>query len=302
MSVEMVGHVTRARYEELVREARELVELQTRCQWGLGDKALEIEPLQRHGGQGHGPVENMAGVNELLQMFADDVGAALNTIRNYRWVSSRWPAQRRRKGVSHYVHAILASIPDEAERWEAIDNPPLDERTGTCRWTEKTAHKRVGQQTREPTTVAQKVAAIHDLAADEQVASQITTDLLRRPAVAREAMRDTTARHLVNRAQVEHDHAAGERTRQIVQPARERIQHTTGFIDLIAACSTFVAAGGRIVPNLSGRPFTDDERAAIHRNVARVRAMADWIEGAADTGNTSLDAGLAALLRGDADS
>jgi hypothetical protein len=51
--------------------------------------------------------------------------------------------------------------------------------------------------------VQEKVEAVHDLVADEQVASQIATDLLRRPSVAFKAMRDDTARHQVNHAQVE---------------------------------------------------------------------------------------------------
>jgi hypothetical protein len=199
--------------------------------------------------------------------------------------------------VSHYIHKILASIHDEEERWDTITHPPRDERTGTCRWTEQAAQQAAGEQTRKPTTVQQKVAAIHDLAADEEVASQVAADLLRRPAVARDAMRDTTARHLVNRAQYEHDREAAEPVRQVAGPALERVEHTMGFIDVIGACSAFVAAGGRIVPNLRSRSFTDDERAAVHRNTDRVRATAGWIENAVDTENTSLDEGLAALLR-----
>jgi hypothetical protein len=95
MGTDMVGHVSVERYEELVARARELVEQQTRCQFSLGDTALEIEPIQRHGGQGHGPVEDPVTVAESLKLFADDIGVPVNTIRNYRWVSSRWPASGR---------------------------------------------------------------------------------------------------------------------------------------------------------------------------------------------------------------
>ncbi|MGW0275669.1 DUF6192 family protein [Streptomyces sp. NPDC003006] len=56
-------------------------------------------------------------------MFAEDIGLAHSTVRDYRWVASRWPKQHRRSDVSHTIHTILASIPDEAERFEAVNNP-----------------------------------------------------------------------------------------------------------------------------------------------------------------------------------
>lgn len=48
--VEMVGKVTRSRYDELVAESLDMVEEDTRCQFALGDAALELEPLRGHGG------------------------------------------------------------------------------------------------------------------------------------------------------------------------------------------------------------------------------------------------------------
>lgn len=51
------------------------------------------------------------------------------------------------------------------------------------------------------------------------------------------------------------------------------------------------------MPSLRGRAFSEAERAVLHTNVAKVRGAADWIEAAVDTGNVSLDEGLAALLR-----
>lgn len=48
--VEMVGKVTRGRFAELVAESVVLVEEETRCQFALGDAALELEPLRGHGG------------------------------------------------------------------------------------------------------------------------------------------------------------------------------------------------------------------------------------------------------------
>jgi hypothetical protein len=47
---DMVGKVTAERYEQVVAEGRELVELASRCQWTLGEAALEIEPIRAPGG------------------------------------------------------------------------------------------------------------------------------------------------------------------------------------------------------------------------------------------------------------
>ncbi|TDC44020.1 hypothetical protein E1281_34625 [Actinomadura sp. KC345] len=67
-------------------------------------------------------------------------------------------------------------------------------------WTEDAAKRVVGQKVNHPRTSAEKATAIHDLAADEQVAAAADTDLLRRPDVAFKAMGDGAARHMVNRA------------------------------------------------------------------------------------------------------
>lgn len=144
-----------------------------------------------------------------------------------------------------------------------------------------------------------EVEAIHDLAADEGVAAVAVTELLRRPDVAFKAMGDGVARHMVNRAQVDRSRQAAQVHRQPAAPALERLAQAREFLDLIAACSAFVAAVGRTVPTLRDHVFTDTEREMVHGHVARVRATADWVESAIDTGNLSLDEALADLLRGE---
>lgn len=62
----------------------------------------------------------------------------------------------------------------------------------------------VGWQVGHLVSVQEKVEAIHDLAADEQVAARVATDFLRRPEVASRAAADDTARHLFNKAQFDH--------------------------------------------------------------------------------------------------
>ncbi|MFF0065682.1 DUF6192 family protein [Streptomyces sp. NPDC005279] len=83
-------------------------------------------------------------VSDAIRMFAEDVGLAYTTARGYRWVSSRWPKERRRADVSHTIHKVLARIPDEQERFEAVNNPPPNPRGGQPRWTHDSAKRVVG--------------------------------------------------------------------------------------------------------------------------------------------------------------
>ena len=109
------------------------------------------------------------------------------------------------------------------------------------------------------------------------VAARVATDLLRRPHVADQAMRDDLAKHTVNRAQVDHTRHAADPVRQCI-PALPRLERTREFIDLVGACAVFVSSMTRIVPEPRGHPFTEDERATVARNVARVCATCDWVE------------------------
>ncbi|MFF7191853.1 DUF6192 family protein [Streptomyces sp. NPDC008222] len=148
---------------------------------------------------------------------------------------------------------------------------------------------------------ADKVKVVEELTRDESVATEVTTGLLRRPDVAFKAMGDDTARHQVNRAQVERGQQAREdfERNSPVAPAVRAIDRSMEFLDLIAACHSFVAASGRIVPGLRDRQLGDDERVILHENVARVRATLDWIETAVDTGKVDVDGELARLLQGE---
>lgn len=302
----VVGQVSVERYDTIVGKARVLVEQVSAAQFALGDLALDIEPIRDLDGGDRAP---LGEVDAVLRRFAEDIGMSFHTVKGYRWVSSRWPEHRRVEGVSHSVHRILASIRSEEARFETIKYPPLHERSGERRWTVDGAKRAVGDKVDTPFTTAEKVEAVQDLVADEQVAARVATDLLTRSSVAFKAMADPSARQSVNRAQVDHALQAVEQQQRDLEeatgidlsgrggspllPGRVRCME---FVDLVGACALFVSQVGSVMPTLAGHDFTDDERESVTMSLARVRATADWIEHAATTGNLSLDEGLAALL------
>ncbi|MEU3982887.1 DUF6192 family protein [Streptomyces sp. NPDC026672] len=95
---------------------------------------------------------------------------------------------------------MLADIPDDEERFAAIDKVPVDEVTGVRRWTTDLAKKRAGHRPERPGTVQEKVERIHDLALDEGVVVTAARDVLRRPAVAARLLQDTDVRRTLNDA------------------------------------------------------------------------------------------------------
>lgn len=331
---EKVGNVTKTRYEQLVAEARELISQVARAQFSLGEKALEIEPMRPVGGSMPNGTDDLFTVEESLQLFADDIGVARATVEDWRWTASRWPEAKRKEGVSYTVHRILNAITVDEERWAAIEDVPFNQRTGKRQWTPDAAKRLVGQRVDRPVTVDEKAQAVADLTRDEEVATlvaaellkrpglveqvppeektrvvaeftrdskvaeKVTTDLLRRPEVARSAMRDTTTRMLVNRAQFDNS----EQVRQTIRertPAVRKIEHTIEYLDLVGSCHSYVSSLGRLVPRLRDQEFTEDERETVRRQIGRVRAAADWLEAALESGEFTFDDQLARLLKGE---
>ncbi|MEV4064684.1 DUF6192 family protein [Nonomuraea dietziae] len=256
-------------------------------------------PRSRHHSSHGAHVDEAWTVKASLEQFADDIGISYSALKNWRWTASRWPQRHRQDGVSHTVHRILASIRDETLRWRKIKEPPEDPRTGQHRWTVDTANREVGRSVDSPFTVSEKIEAVNDLVVDEQVAAKVATTLLHRPEVAFKAMADQTAKQMVNRAQIDHATQAIEQHLEPAAPALRQLQRSMEFIDLIAACAQFTATVERTMAKLAGHDFTDDERDAVRERLQRVRAAADWIEQAIETGNLTLEEGLAALLRGE---
>ncbi|MEV8455459.1 DUF6192 family protein [Streptomyces sp. NPDC052095] len=273
-------------------------------------------------------------IGSMIKAFADDIGVSRMTVEDWRWVSSRWPKEKRKDDVSHTVHKILASIPDEQERWVAIEDAPFNSRSGRKQWTTDGAKRLVGQQVDRPVTVDEKVRAVKDLTRDDdvaarvtasllsrpeaaasmpaaervkvvkeltrddEVATSVTSELLQRPRVARQAMRNDDTRFTVNRAQFDNSEESRERIRERV-PAVRKIEHTLEYLDLVGSAHSYVATLGRLVPQLRDQEFSEDERETIRRSIAKVRGAADWLEAAIDTGTFTLDKQLAQLLKGE---
>ncbi|WP_436776628.1 DUF6192 family protein [Yinghuangia sp. YIM S09857] len=370
----MVGHVSKERFEELLRRGRELVDRVTRSQLELGDMALEIEPMGTWGGEHAAGEEQVYTVESAIGMFAEGLGLATSTVLSYRWTASRWPVERRRPGVSYSVFEVLASIPDAAERFATVADEPVNERTGRTGWWLDEAKRVVGRRVNHPTSRQERVEKIRDLARDDTVAAlatadllrrpevaaaalgdtaakrmvntvqfedsraaaEVAADLLRRPEVAAEAMSDTAAKQVVNKVQFEDAGAAAETATELLRrpavarramsdpaarsavntaqfdnsrqfgeglrerfPALDRVERTAQFIDLIGVCVGFVTSAGRVIPSLRGHEFTDDERAVVASNIARIRATADWLESVLETGAVDLDGALARILQGE---
>ncbi len=54
-----------------------------------------------------------------------------------------------------------------------------------------------------------------------------------------------------------------------------------------------------MLPELRGHRFTKAEHKTVATTVARVRTTAEWIETAVETGNVTMDEGLAQLPHGE---
>jgi len=86
--------------------------------------------MRAHGAVNPPGSKESSTVSEALRMLAEDVGLAHTTVRDYRWAASRRPRKHRRAHVSHTIHKILASLPDERKRFETAASPPAHPRAG----------------------------------------------------------------------------------------------------------------------------------------------------------------------------
>ncbi|MFI6532223.1 DUF6192 family protein [Nonomuraea sp. NPDC050547] len=88
-------------------------------------------------------------------------------------------------------------------------------------------------------------------------------------------------------------------TRSAIEHARQSVRHQQKYIACGGRLRGVRGGRGQGGPLLRDQSFTPEEVERVHANLARVRGATDWIETALDTGNLSMDEGLAALLRGE---
>ncbi|MFF3343624.1 hypothetical protein [Streptomyces flavidovirens] len=83
----MVGSVSVDRYERIVERLREAAEKLSKSSFIIGDGALQVVPMQEHGGRSVG--DDLFGVSAWLHRLSEDIDVPYNTIKEYRWVASR---------------------------------------------------------------------------------------------------------------------------------------------------------------------------------------------------------------------
>ncbi|MEC3982553.1 DUF6192 family protein [Amycolatopsis sp. H20-H5] len=286
---EKVGKVTARRYDQLLKRALRAVEAISGHQFDLGDIALEIEPMKLVGGAG-------GGTYETLRMFAEDIGLEFETLISYRSTAAAWPSNKRQLSMASFTtHRILNGLPS---RFSLIKRPIKNPRTGRKYWRTDDAARAAGRSPSHPETREEKVAKVHDLVKEDDVAATVATTLLCRPEVASRAMADHTARHIVNNAQFDRSRQVRDDIEERIPAARE-LRYSMEVNQLIGGCTAFVAAVNRALPTLRGRQLAKQEREAIHRYLDNVRSAADWCQTAVDTDDTSMDEQLAQLLAED---
>jgi hypothetical protein len=61
------------------------------------------------------------------QLIPDDINK--ESLRNYKWVSERFPRMKRVEGVSWSMHQICAGLEDEAERIKMVERAKAEQLT-----------------------------------------------------------------------------------------------------------------------------------------------------------------------------
>ncbi|MFI1680892.1 hypothetical protein [Streptomyces sp. NPDC020607] len=79
----MVGSISADRYERIVARLRDAVEELSKSQFIIGDGALEVCPMQDHGGRS--VAGDLFGVAAWLHRLSEDVDVPYNTLKSYRW-------------------------------------------------------------------------------------------------------------------------------------------------------------------------------------------------------------------------
>lgn len=296
-----VPEIDPIKWDEWVARGRELVKSATAIQFELGDLTLKIIEAQPSGFEDR-------GVHDMLARFAEAIGLAESTLAEYRHVAIRWPKETRTANVPFTVYKILAGLDDRFTR--------INQYSGG--WTVNEAMRAAGQKPKYPVTAQERVDHVRDFLHEDSDAARVVMDVLRRPQVAEEVMRDPSARHILRTAERRglgfpvdaEDKDEGPRAvttaeapvrgapdSTSAEPPRPReVDPPREVLELIGVCTTFYSRIQRMLPELHVADYDADTRAMLSDLLEKDRAAADWAETVINTGDTSMDEALATWL------
>ena len=114
-------------------EAVRLGKQAAKSQWTLGDLALTVETEYGEG---------------KLQDYADDIQVSYQTLKQNKWVASRYEKVRRRTDSGDLGYGVACEFAAQEDRLELIANPPTDEK-GKVGWTVRAARAFVQERADE---------------------------------------------------------------------------------------------------------------------------------------------------------
>ncbi|HLT02792.1 MAG TPA: DUF6192 family protein [Geminicoccaceae bacterium] len=261
-------------------------------------------PRQRRDFENH-------GVHEVLRSYAHEIGISERTLTTYRYVAGAWPENKRNLDVAFSVHKTLAAQPN---RFKKIHNPPVDPVSGERRWTLNEALRAASRTPQHPRTSQERVDRVRDLVRDEEDAVSAVKDILRRPEVVKGVLSDPSSRHILRTASQpqyfavdEPDEGTDDEYDQVdAQPAPSRrtspayySQRPREVLELIGVCTTFYTQMQRMIPSMNVADYAEDTGETLLASLERVRAAAEWAETVINTGDTTMEEGLAKLLDGE---
>lgn len=304
---------TAEQWKAWVERGTALVRTKTSVQFELGDITLEMVQHQPHDFEDH-------GVQRILAAYGDEVGLSASTLKNYRAVACAWTKEKRISEVSFAIHQALAAHPS---RFSKIHNPPVDPVTKRRIWTVNEALRAAGRAPHHPVTAQERVDKVRDLITDDEDAAVVVREVLNRPAVVQKVMSDSSARHIINRVgratmpvspprydspeeavvfggeywksgEAPGDEAASPRTNRAHVHYSEAPREV---LELLGVCTAFYTQMQRLLPGLHVVEYDENTKQTLVASIDRVRGAANWAETVINTGDASMDEGLARLLK-----
>lgn len=289
-------------WHEYVEKGRTLIKQISDAKFALGDTLNEMLANRR---RGHGEVE------EILTVYARQIGAKPDTLKVYRYVATAWPEGRRRNGVAWSVHRELAPHPD---RFQLIRTQPPDPVTEQpTEWTKDQALRARERDPVTPVTREEKIEHVSSVLRDSDVAAEAISKLLQRPEVASRVVRDRPTQKAIRKANNERyqelDQEA-EAARELAAPtgreAEEPVEREQPAVDfrqtpptvlrILGLCTSFSVSMRDAIFDVQGLDVAPEGKAAIRESLETVREVCGWCEDSVMSGRTGMDEALARML------